>query len=109
MIQGEQNDNNFNIKKKKKQKVFLEVHSLKKVFNEIKKGVSGIVTKPNEGTKKEGINRLFKGIGKGVMGIALTLDNTILTIGMKLLKEFANSKLINNKVDYYRFREPIEF
>ncbi len=43
------------------------------------------------------------------MGIALTPDNTFLTVGNETTKGISNSKLISNKVDYYRFREPIEF
>ncbi len=77
------------------------MHSLKKAFNEITKGVSGIVTK-----SIEGIDGLFKGIGKGVMGIALTPDNTFLTVGNEITKGISNSKLISSKVDYYGFREP---
>ena len=108
MIQGEKNDNNLNIKKEEEPKGLFggAFSGLKKGFNEITKGVSGIVTKPIEGTKKEGIGGFFKGIGKGVMGVALAPVNTVLTVGNETTKGISNSKLISNKVDYCRFREP---
>ena len=108
MIQGESNDNNINIKKEEEPKGFFggAFSGFKKGFNEITKGVTGIVTKPIEGSKKEGIGGFFKGIGKGVMGAALTPVNTVLTVGNETTKGISNSKLISNKVDYFRFREP---
>ena len=104
MIQGEKNDNNLNIKKEEEPKGLFggAFSGLKKGFNEITKGVSGIVTKPIEGTKKEGIGGFFKGIGKGVMGVALAPVNTVLTVGNETTKGISNSKLISNKVDYCR-------
>ena len=32
-------------------------------------GVTGVVTKPMEGAKKEGAAGFFKGLGKGVVGV----------------------------------------
>ena len=40
------------------------------------------------------------------MGAVLTPVNTALTIGNETTKGISNSKLLNNKVDYFRFREP---
>ena len=90
MIQGESNDNNINIKKEEEPKGFFggAFSGFKKGFNEITKGVTGIVTKPIEGSKKEGIGGFFKGIGKGVMGAALTPVNSVLTVGNETVKEY---------------------
>ena len=40
------------------------------------------------------------------MGVALAPVNTVLTVGNETTKGISNSKLISNKVDYCRFREP---
>ena len=34
-------------------------------------GISGLVTQPMRGAKKEGVSGFFKGVGKGIGGIAL--------------------------------------
>ena len=55
----------------KKKREYAPMIDVEKGINEIAYGVSGILTKPIEGTINEGIGGFFKGIGKGVLGFSL--------------------------------------
>ena len=79
---------------------------IKKGFREIKSGVSGIVTKPIEQTKKGGFGGFFKGLGSGLLGAVLTPVNTVLTVGNEVTSGISNSEFISNKKVLRRFRPP---
>ena len=77
-----------------------------KGLNTVTDGVAGIVNKPQEEFKKEGVFGFFKGVGTGVLGAVISPVQGVLTLGNEVSKgvsnEFRNSK--NSKV--IRFREP---
>ena len=79
---------------------------VKKGFNTVTDGVAGIVNKPQEEYKKEGVYGLLKGFGRGVLGAVISPVQGVLTLGNEVSKgvsnEFSNSK--NSRV--IRFREP---
>ena len=79
---------------------------LKKGFGEIKSGVTGIVTKPIEQSKKGGFGGFFKGLGSGILGAVLTPVNTMLTVGNEVSSGISNSDYISNKKALRRFRLP---
>lgn len=62
------------------------------IFSSTAEGVTGLVKQPADGVKKEGVKGLFKGLGKGVAGLAAkpisagidTVSNIITTVGHKL-------------------------
>jgi len=79
---------------------------LKRGFNEIKRGITGIVTSPYEGSVNEGISGFFKGVGKGVLGAALSPLSSVLTVGTNISKGISNSDFLKHKVNFIRFRAP---
>ena len=79
---------------------------LKKGLGEITHGVTGIVTKPIEQTKKGGVGGFFKGLGSGLLGAVLSPVNTVLTVGNEVSSGISNSELISNKKSLRRFRLP---
>jgi len=79
---------------------------LKKGFGELAHGVTGIVTKPIEQTKKGGVGGFFKGLGSGLLGAVLSPVNTVLTVGNEVTSGISNSELISNKKSLRRFRLP---
>ena len=108
MLEGEDEQRGIYEKKEEDPKGIVQgtYSGLKKGINEIAYGVSGILTKPIEGTINEGFGGFFKGIGKGVLGAVLSPVNGILTIGSNLTKGISNSTILNYKVHFVRFREP---
>ena len=107
-LQGEIKNNEIYEKKEEEPKGIIEgtYKGLKKGINEITSGVSGILTKPIEGTLNEGFTGLFKGIGKGILGAVLSPVNGVLSIGSNLTKGISNSNILNYKINFIRFREP---
>ena len=79
---------------------------LKKGFGELAHGVTGIVTKPIEQTKKSGVGGFFKGLGSGLLGAVLSPVNSVLTVGTEVTSGISNSELISNKKSLRRFRLP---
>ena len=79
---------------------------LKKGFGELAHGVTGIVTKPIEQTKKSGVGGFFKGLGSGLLGAVLSPVNTVLTVGTEVTSGISNSEFISNKKSLRRFRLP---
>ena len=82
------------------------ISGLKKGFGELAHGVTGIVTKPIEQTKKSGAKGFFKGLGSGLLGAVLSPVNTVLTVGNEVSSGISNSELISNKKSLRRFRLP---
>ena len=78
----------------------------KKGFGELASGVTGIVTKPIEQTKKGGATGFFKGLGSGLLGAVLSPINTVLTVGNEVTTGISNSEFISNKKSLKRFRLP---
>ena len=78
----------------------------KKGFGELAHGVTGIVTKPIEQTKKSGITGFFSGVGSGLVGAVLAPVNTVLTVGNEVSSGISNSEFISNKKRLRRFRLP---
>ena len=79
---------------------------LKRGFNEIKRGITGIVILPYEGTVNEGFIGFFKGVGKGFLGAALSPLSSVLTVGTNISKGISNSDFLKHKVNFVRFRAP---
>ena len=79
---------------------------LKKGLGELASGVTGIVTKPIEQTKKEGAAGFFKGLGSGLLGAVLSPVNSVLTVSTEVTSGISNSELISNKKSLRRFRLP---
>ena len=79
---------------------------IKKGFGELTSGVTGIVTKPYEETKKGGFGGFFKGLGSGMLGAVLSPINTVLTVGNEVTSGISNSEFISNKKSLRRFRLP---
>ena len=79
---------------------------LKKGFGELAHGVTGIVKKPIEQTKKSGVGGFFKGLGSGLLGAVLSPVNTVLTVGNEVTSGISNSEFISNKKSLRRFRLP---
>ena len=96
------------IKEEEKPKGFFSgaLSGLKKGFGEITSGVTGIITKPIEQTKKGGFGGFFKGLGSGVLGAVLAPVNTVLTVGNEVTSGISNSEFISNKKTLRRFRLP---
>ena len=67
---------------------------IKKGFGELAHGVTGIVTKPIEQTKKGGVGGFFKGVGSGLVGAVLAPVNTVLIVGNEVSTGISNSDLI---------------
>ena len=82
------------------------VSGLKKGFGEITSGVTGLVTKPVEQTKKGGIGGFFKGLGSGMLGAVLTPVNAVLTVGNEVTSGISNTEFLSNKKSLRRFRQP---
>ena len=96
------------IKEEEKPRGFFSgtLSGIKKGFGEIKSGVTGIVTKPIEQSKKSGFGGFFKGLGSGLLGAVLTPVNTVLTVGNEVSSGISNSEFISNKKALRRFRLP---
>ena len=94
------------IKEEEKPRGFFSgtLSGIKKGFGEIKSGVTGIVTKPIEQSKKSGFGGFFKGLGSGLLGAVLTPVNTVLTVGNEVSSGISNSEFISNKKALRRFR-----
>ena len=69
-------------------------------------GVTGIVTKPMEQSKKNGVGGFFKGLGSGLLGAILSPVNSVLTVSNEVTTGISNSELISNKKSLRRFRLP---
>ena len=82
------------------------ISGFKKGFGEIKSGVTGMVTKPIEQSKKGGIGGFFKGVHSGIVGAVLAPVNTVLTVGNEITTGISNSDLISNKKQLRRYRAP---
>ena len=82
------------------------VTGLKKGIGELSSGLTGVVTKPIEEAKKGGVFGFIKGVGSGILGVALSPVNTVLALGKNLTEGIANSEIINSKKTLKRFREP---
>ena len=96
------------IKEEDKPKGFISgtVSGFKKGFGELAHGVTGIVTKPIEETKKSGISGFFSGVGSGLVGAFMAPVNTVLTVGNEVSSGISNSEFISNKKRLRRFRLP---
>ena len=96
------------IKEEEKPRGFFSgaLSGIKKGFGEIASGVTGIVTKPIEQTKKSGFGGFFKGLGSGIVGAVMTPVNTVLTVGNEVTSGISNSEFISNKKSLKRFRYP---
>jgi vacuolar protein sorting-associated protein 13A/C len=75
------------------------------------KGIGGIVFKPFEGAKKEGVKGFFKGLGTGLIGAVVSpftatfrIANNLF-VGIKNTANMFNPKL---KTERFRFPRPIE-
>ena len=75
------------------------------------KGIGGIIFKPFQGAKKEGVKGFFKGIGTGLIGAVVSpftatfrIANNLF-VGIKNTANMFNPKL---KTDRFRFPRPIE-
>ena len=79
---------------------------IKKGFGELTSGVTGIVTKPIEQSKKGGVGGFFKGLGSCMLGAVLSPVNTVLTVGNEVTSGISNSDFISNKKELRRFRLP---
>ena len=78
----------------------------KKGFDELASGFTGIITKPIEQTKKNGVEGFFKGLGSGLLGVVLCPVNSVLRVGNEVTSGISNSELISNKKSLRRFRKP---
>ena len=82
------------------------ISGFKKGFGELAHGVTGIVTKPIEQSKKSGVGGFFKGLGSGLLGAVLSPVNSVLTVSNEVTTGISNSELISNKKSLRRFRLP---
>ena len=96
------------IKEEEKPKGFFSgaLSGFKKGIGELTHGVTGIVTKPIEESKKGGVGGFFKGVGTGLVGAVMAPVNTFLTVGNEVSSGISNSEFISNKKSLRRFRLP---
>ena len=75
------------------------------------KGIGGIVLKPFEGAKKEGVKGFFKGLGTGLIGAVVSPFTATFRIANNLFVGIKNTvNLLNPKLktDRFRYPRPIE-
>ena len=96
------------IKEEEKPRGLLDgtLSGFKKGFGELASGITGIVTKPIEQTKKGGVGGFFKGLGSGLLGAVLSPVNSVLTGVNEVSSGISNSEIISNKKSLRRFRLP---
>ena len=71
------------------------------------KGIGGIVLKPFEGAKKEGVKGFFKGFGSGLIGAVVSPFTATFRIANNLFVGIKNTaNLLNPKLKTERFRYP---
>ena len=71
------------------------------------KGIGGIVLKPFEGAKKEGVKGFFKGLGTGLIGAVVSPFTATFRIANNLFVGIKNTaNMLNPKLKTERFRYP---
>ena len=80
---------------------------LKEGAKDLGKGIIGIVFKPYEGAKKEGVKGFFKGLGSGVLGAVVSPFTAIFRVTNNIFVGLKNTvNLFNPKIKTDRFRYP---
>ncbi|XP_062515201.1 intermembrane lipid transfer protein VPS13C-like isoform X4 [Corticium candelabrum] len=79
------------------------VKGTKGFFGGLLHGVTGVVTKPFEGAKKEGVEGFFKGVGKGVIGLVARPVGGVVELASSTFQGISNAVDLDAEVVRLRF------
>jgi len=67
------------------------LHGIKGGALEVTSGITGLLTKPYEGAKQEGVKGLFKGFGKGLLGAVASPFTAVFKMGTSITQGIEGS------------------
>lgn len=82
------------------------VHGIKGGALEVTSGIAGLVTKPYEGVKQEGVKGFFKGFGKGIVGAVTSPLTAVFKMGTSLTQGIEGSIVDKGASQQGRIRFP---
>lgn len=106
LLPNRSNDKN---KSKDKNAAQTVVNGFSSAAKSLGSGFSGIIRKPIEGGKKDGVKGAFKGIGQGLLGVLTCTASSVIEVGGGFAGGIRKAIMKDNSNAYDQCRKPLTF